>query len=84
MLGNINPYAALSWASVVISFLTFVATQLTSRRREGGDYVDRIEARVSKLETDLKECRSHAKNLLEENIELLRRIANIHIDSSAK
>lgn len=76
---QVNPYTALPVAAMVISLMTFVATQLTSRRREGKDYLGRVEDRNEKLEKDLEDCKRRNAELLEENILLLRRIANIRL-----
>lgn len=77
MWTGINPYTALPIAAFGISLLTFIATQLTARRREGTDYLGRVEDRNERLEKDLEESKRRNLELVDENILLLRRLANI-------
>lgn len=70
-----NPYSLLSLASLLVALLAFIATQLTTRRTHDKDYVTNLRDRNEDLAAQLEDCRRHKAQLLDENIELLRRIA---------
>lgn len=75
---SINPYSAISFASMFISLLAFIASQLAARRREGGDYIQRLETRVETLKRNLCDAEARIEMQREQivtlNAALTRRI----------
>jgi membrane protein implicated in regulation of membrane protease activity len=69
--------SAVTWiaiASVVLSVLTFVATQFGSRRTANASYLTQLENRVAKLERDLVRCEERGRVLFDENVALMRKL----------
>ena len=58
-----------------LSALTFVATQLTSKRSARQDYVEELEQRIEVLEERLEIVTRERDSLRDENLFLLRKLA---------
>ena len=65
---------AVPLGSLVISIATFIVMALTTRRKANESSVQNLEARVRQLEADLATCQRERSALLQENIELMRRV----------
>jgi hypothetical protein len=60
--------------SLILSVLTFVATQFGSRRTANASYLTQLEQRVEKLEADLVRCQERSVVLFDENVALMRKL----------
>lgn len=72
LVGNLAGLAAIT-----IAVLTFVSTQWSLRKKANGDQVNRLDLRVEKLETALKECEQEREELRRDKIALMERIAEL-------
>jgi Tfp pilus assembly protein PilN len=69
--------SAVAWiaaASIVLSVMTFVATQFGSRRTANASYLTQLENRVEKLEKELVRCQERGQTLFDENVALMRKL----------
>lgn len=76
-----NPYTVVAYASLAISIATAIVTFLRHKHDIRSDFTTQLETRIEALERELHEaeinmghCETHNKQLLKENIELLRRL----------
>jgi outer membrane murein-binding lipoprotein Lpp len=69
-----DPNSLIALAAIVLSSLTFIATQFGSKRTATAAYVLQLEKRVEALESDLEACSAEKNNLRDQNITLLRRL----------
>lgn len=66
--------AIIAIAAIVLSLLTFIATQVGARRASTEGYVTALERRVAASEKDISDCQRRNKELEEENVRLMRRV----------
>jgi hypothetical protein len=60
--------------ALFLSFLAFVASQLTTHRSASAAYVKGLEARIEALEDDLTTANKRVVELEGENLRLMRRL----------
>lgn len=64
----------IALTAIVLSALTFIATQFGSKRTATADYVSQLEHRVETLEKELNLQRLRNIELEAENLRLMRKI----------
>lgn len=60
--------------ALLISVITFVASQVSMKHMADGKYVESIEERVKRLEQELLIANTRIRELTTENIELMRQL----------
>jgi hypothetical protein len=70
----VNAVSTIAVVSLILSVLTFVATQFGSRRTANASYLTQLEQRVEKLEADLVRCQERSVVLFDENVALMRKL----------
>lgn len=64
----------IALSALLIAALTFISTQWSLRRKANGNQVGRLDRRVEKLETALKECETERESLRRDKIALMERL----------
>ena len=67
----------ISLAGFLIAVLTFIASQVSGTRMAGKNYVESLERRLVCCETETKECIRDRERLTRENVEIMRRLAQM-------
>ena len=60
--------------ALLISVMTFIATQISIRRSADENYVKSLETRLVRCEAEMNDCQAERKRLTDENLDLMRRL----------
>lgn len=64
-------------AAIVLSALTFIASQRELGRRGRATYLAELEKKVAELERRIETCEADRQELHEENFRLMRRVTRL-------
>ena len=63
--------------ALLVSVATLVLTGYAMSKSAQKGFVETLNQRVERLENEVADCERHRKQLLEENLTLIRRLANV-------
>jgi short subunit fatty acids transporter len=75
--GVFNPVTMIATASMIISLVSCFWMMLGQRKSASTEYVRQIEKRLKDTEAEVKILKNEVAQLTRENIELLRRLAQV-------